>query len=331
MAVKIIAEAGVNHNGSIELAKKLIDAAADAGADYVKFQTFNPQKLVSKYAKTAEYQKKNIGSEESQFSMLSKLALTQNNFCQLKEYCKEKNIGFLSTPFDLESIAFLDELGVDFWKLPSGEITNLPYLEAIANTNKPIVMSTGMASIEEVEQAINVVTSNGPKELTILQCNTEYPTPYEDVNLRAMVTMQEKFQVPVGYSDHTKGIAIPLAAVGMGATIIEKHFTIDRTLPGPDHVASLEPDELKCMIDSIRQIELAMGNGKKEPSPSEKKNKGVARKSLVAARPIKKGELYSPENLTTKRPGDGISPMRYYDLIGKPSNRDYEEDEKIQE
>ena len=331
MAVKIIAEAGVNHNGSIELAKKLIDAAADAGADYVKFQTFNPQKLVSKYAKTAEYQKKNIGSEESQFSMLSKLALTQNNFCQLKEYCEEKNIGFLSTPFDLESIAFLDELGVDFWKLPSGEITNLPYLEAIANTNKPIVMSTGMASIEEVEQAINVVTSNGPKELTILQCNTEYPTPYEDVNLRAMVTMQEKFQVPVGYSDHTKGIAIPLAAVGMGATIIEKHFTIDRTLPGPDHVASLEPDELKCMIDSIRQIELAMGNGKKEPSPSEKKNKGVARKSLVAARPIKKGELYSPENLTTKRPGDGISPMRYYDLIGKPSNRDYEEDEKIQE
>lgn len=331
MAVKIIAEAGVNHNGSIELAKKLIDAAADAGADYVKFQTFNPQKLVSKYAKTAEYQKKNIGSEESQFSMLSKLALTQNNFCQLKEYCKEKNIGFLSTPFDLESIAFLDELGVDFWKLPSGEITNLPYLEAIANTNKPIVMSTGMASIEEVEQAINVVTSNGPKELTILQCNTEYPTPYEDVNLRAMITMQEKFQVPVGYSDHTKGIAIPLAAVGMGATIIEKHFTIDRTLPGPDHVASLEPDELKCMIDSIRQIELAMGNGKKEPSPSEKKNKGVARKSLVAARPIKKGELYSPENLTTKRPGDGISPMRYYDLIGKPSNRDYEEDEKIQE
>ena len=331
MAVKIIAEAGVNHNGSIELAKKLIDAAADAGADYVKFQTFNPQKLVSKYAKTAEYQKKNIGSEESQFSMLSKLSLTQNNFCQLKEYCEEKNIGFLSTPFDLESIAFLDELGVDFWKLPSGEITNLPYLEAIANTNKPIVMSTGMASIEEVEQAINVVTSNGPKELTILQCNTEYPTPYEDVNLRAMVTMQEKFQVPVGYSDHTKGIAIPLAAVGMGATIIEKHFTIDRTLPGPDHVASLEPDELKCMIDSIRQIELAMGNGKKEPSPSEKKNKGVARKSLVAARPIKKGELYSPENLTTKRPGDGISPMRYYDLIGKPSNRDYEEDEKIQE
>ena len=257
--------------------------------------------------------------------------MTQNNFCQLKEYCKEKNIGFLSTPFDLESIAFLDELGVDFWKLPSGEITNLPYLEAIANTNKPIVMSTGMASIEEVEQAINVVTSNGPKELTILQCNTEYPTPYKDVNLRAMVTMQEKFQVPVGYSDHTKGIAIPLAAVGMGATIIEKHFTIDRTLPGPDHVASLEPDELKCMIDSIRQIELAMGNGKKEPSPSEKKNKGVARKSLVAARPIKKGELYSPENLTTKRPGDGISPMRYYDLIGKPSNRDYEEDEKIQE
>lgn len=329
MAVKIIAEAGVNHNGSMELAKKLIDAAAKAGADYVKFQTFKPEKLVARSAGTAEYQKKNLHSDESQLEMLNKLALTQEDFRELKRYCEERNIGFLSTPFDLDSLAFLDSLGMDFWKIPSGEITNLPYLEAIAQTDRPVVLSTGMADLAEVEDAMKVLTKQKPREITILQCNTEYPTPYEDVNLRAMQTMKEVFHVPVGYSDHTKGIAIPLAAVGAGAQVIEKHFTLDRTLPGPDHVASLEPDELQAMVEGIRQIEKAMGTGEKVPSSSEKKNIAAARKSLVAACRIQKGELFTSENITTKRPGDGLSPMRYHEILGQVADRDYEEDEQI--
>ena len=329
MAVKIIAEAGVNHNGSMELAKKLIDAAAKAGADYVKFQTFKPEKLVARSAGTAEYQKKNLHSDESQLEMLNKLALTQEDFRELKRYCEERNIGFLSTPFDLDSLAFLDSLGMDFWKIPSGEITNLPYLEAIAQTDRPVVLSTGMADLAEVEDAMKVLTKQKPREITILQCNTEYPTPYEDVNLRAMQTMKEVFHVPVGYSDHTKGIAIPLAAVGAGAQVIEKHFTLDRTLPGPDHVASLEPDELQAMVEGIRQIEKAMGTGEKVPSSSEKKNIAAARKSLVAACRIQKGEFFTSENITTKRPGDGLSPMRYHEILGQVADRDYEEDEQI--
>ena len=329
MAVKIIAEAGVNHNGSMELAKKLIDAAAKAGADYVKFQTFKPEKLVARSAGTAEYQKKNLHSDESQLEMLNKLALTQEDFRELKRYCEERNIGFLSTPFDLDSLAFLDSLGMDFWKIPSGEITNLPYLEAIAQTDRPVVLSTGMADLAEVEDAMKVLTKQKPREITILQCNTEYPTPYEDVNLRAMQTMKEVFHVPVGYSDHTKGIAIPLAAVGAGAQVIEKHFTLDRTLPGPDHVASLEPDELQAMVEGIRQIEKAMGTGEKVPSSSEKKNIAAARKSLVAACRIQKGELFTSENITAKRPGDGLNPMRYHEILGQVADRDYEEDEQI--
>lgn len=329
MAVKIIAEAGVNHNGSMELAKKLIDAAAKAGADYVKFQTFKPEKLVARSAGTAEYQKKNLHSDESQLEMLNKLALTQEDFRELKRYCEERNIGFLSTPFDLDSLAFLDSLGMDFWKIPSGEITNLPYLEAIAQTERPVVLSTGMADLAEVEAAMKVLTKQKPREITILQCNTEYPTPCEDVNLRAMQTMKEVFHVPVGYSDHTKGIAIPLAAVGAGAQVIEKHFTLDRMLPGPDHVASLEPDELQAMVEGIRQIEKAMGTGEKVPSSSEKKNIAAARKSLVAACRIQKGELFTSENITAKRPGDGLSPMRYHEILGQVADRDYEEDEQI--
>ena len=329
MAVKIIAEAGVNHNGSMELAKKLVDAAAKAGADYVKFQTFKPEKLVARSAGTAEYQKKNLHSDESQLEMLNKLALTQEDFRELKRYCEERNIGFLSTPFDLDSLAFLDSLGMDFWKIPSGEITNLPYLEAIAQTDRPVVLSTGMTDLAEVEAAMKVLTKQKPREIIILQCNTEYPTPYEDVNLRAMQTMKEVFHVPMGYSDHTKGIAIPLAAVGAGAQVIEKHFTLDRTLPGPDHVASLEPDELQAMVEGIRQIEKAMGTGEKVPSSSEKKNIAVARKSLVAACRIQKGELFTSENITAKRPGDGLSPMRYHEILGQVADRDYEEDEQI--
>lgn len=329
MAVKIIAEAGVNHNGSMELAKKLIDAAAKAGADYVKFQTFKPEKLAARSAGTAEYQKKNLHSDESQLEMLNKLALAQEDFRELKRYCEERNIGFLSTPFDLDSLAFLDSLGMDFWKIPSGEITNLPYLEAIAQTDRPVVLSTGMADLAEVEDAMKVLNKQKSREITILQCNTEYPTPYEDVNLRAMQTMKEVFHVPVGYSDHTKGIAIPLAAVGAGAQVIEKHFTLDRTLPGPDHVASLEPDELQAMVEGIRQIEKAMGTGEKVPSSSEKKNIAAARKSLVAACRIQKGELFTSENITTKRPGDGLSPMRYHEILGQVADRDYEEDEQI--
>ena len=329
MAVKIIAEAGVNHNGSMDLAKKLVDAAAQAGADYVKFQTFKPEKLVARNAGTAEYQKKNLQSDESQLEMLNKLALTQEDFRELKRYCEERNIGFLSTPFDLDSLAFLDGLGMDFWKIPSGEITNLPYLEAIARTDRPVVLSTGMADLAEVEAAMKVLTKQKPREITILQCNTEYPTPYEDVNLRAMQTMKDVFRVPVGYSDHTKGIAIPLAAVGAGAQVIEKHFTLDRTLPGPDHVASLEPDELQAMVEGIRRIEKAMGTGEKVPSSSEKKNIAAARKSLVAACRIQKGELFTSENITAKRPGDGLNPMRYHEILGQVADRDYEEDEQI--
>lgn len=330
MSVKIIAEAGVNHNGSVALAKQMVDAAKEAGADYIKFQTFIPKKLVSKFAEKADYQKETTGSGESQLEMLEKLALTQKDFTELNRYCREKQIGFLSTPFDLDSIEFLDTFDMDFWKLPSGEITNLPYLEKIGQTRKPVVMSTGMSSLQEVKDAAAVLRKAGAKEITLLHCNTQYPTPMEDVNLRAMQTLEKELNLPVGYSDHTQGIEIPVAAVAMNACIIEKHFTLDRSMEGPDHKASLEPDELNAMVQAVRNVEQALGNGKKEPSPSELGNISVVRKSIVAKCGIKKGDTFTEDNLTVKRPGNGISPMRWHEMIGKQAERDFAEDEPVE-
>lgn len=329
MSIIIIAEAGVNHNGSLAAAKQMVLAARNAGADYIKFQTFSPEKLVSVYAEKAEYQKQTTGTEESQLEMLKKLALTQEDFLELKTYCRQQGIGFLSTPFDLDSIHFLDKLNMDFWKLPSGEITNLSYLLEIARTEKPVVMSTGMCGMEEIGQAIDCLKKAGTPEITLLHCNTEYPTPMEDVNLKAMITMEKEFCLPVGYSDHTQGIEIPVAAAALGACVLEKHFTLDRGMEGPDHQASLEPEELKAMVTAVRNVEEALGSGKKEPSQSEQKNRAVARKSIVAKCRIKKGERFSEENLTVKRPGTGISPMRWPELMGQTADRDYAEDELI--
>ena len=327
----IIAEAGVNHNGSIELAKKLIDVAAEAGADFVKFQTFKAETLVTQTADKAEYQKEITNTDETQFEMIKKLELDRNAHETLIEYCKQKDIQFLSTAFDHGSIELLAKLDIPFYKIPSGEITNLPYLRHIGRMSKPIIMSTGMSSLEEVRDALNVLIESGAEkeQITILHCNTEYPTPMEDVNLKAMITIRDELGVNVGYSDHTLGIEIPIAAAAMGATVIEKHFTLDRTLPGPDHAASLEPHELKKMVSAIQNIEKAMGDGIKKSSPSEIKNMSIARKSIVAKKPIKKGELFSEENLTIKRPGTGISPMEWENIISKVSNRAYEMDDLI--
>lgn len=333
MGAVIIAEAGVNHNGNIETAMKMIDAAKEVGADYIKFQTFIPKELVAKDAKKAEYQKKTTDSTETQQKMLERLALTFDDFKELKGYCKQKGIGFLSTPFDFASIEFLKGMDMDFWKVPSGEMTNLPYLKRLAETGKPMVLSTGMCTLREVSDVVGILQSEGMKkeDITLLQCNTEYPTPYEDVNLRAMLKMKEAFGVAVGYSDHTKGIEIPLAAVALGATVIEKHFTLDCEMEGPDHKASLEPEELKKMITSIRHIEQAMGTGEKIPSQSERKNMTIARKSIVAKKAILKGERFTEENLALKRPGTGISPMRWEEILGKTADRDYREDDQIEE
>jgi len=328
----IIAEAGVNHNGSLVLAKKMIDVAVEAGADAVKFQTFKAEKVVSKYAPKAEYQKKTTTADESQLEMIKKLELDAATHCVLLDYCKKKNIRFLSTPFDLESIDLLNELGLDIFKIPSGEITNLPYLRKIGALEKEIILSTGMADLGEIEDVLDVLTGAGTKlkDITVLHCNTEYPTPIEDVNLRAMLTIKAAFPgIQVGYSDHTLGIEITIAAVAMGATIIEKHFTLDKNMEGPDHKASVEPNELKTMVCAIRNIEKALGNGIKKPSPSELKNIPITRKSIVAARNISKGELFTEENLTVKRPGTGISPMRWDEILGQVAQKDYEEDELI--
>jgi N,N'-diacetyllegionaminate synthase len=330
--ILIIAEAGVNHNGSLEIAFKLVDTAVAAGADVIKFQTFTAINLMSKSAPKAIYQKKTTDVNESQFEMIQKLELDYNHHIQLQRYCNEQGIEFLSTPFDIESIDLLHQLGLQCMKIPSGEITNYPYLRALAKYNKQIIMSTGMANLGDIESALEVLTSNGTdkENIVLLHCNTEYPTPFEDVNLNAIQTMGQAWGLPVGYSDHTKGIEVPIAAVAMGATIIEKHFTLDRTLPGPDHKASLEPHELKAMVSSIRNIEKAMGNGIKTPSPSEMKNMPVARKSIVAAKAITKGELFTEENLTTKRPGDGISPMNWKYVLGRRAISDFGQDEKIE-
>ena len=330
MSIFVIAEAGVNHNGSLELAKKLVDAAKDAGADCVKFQTFVSKNIVSKNAVKAEYQKQQTQPEESQHDMLKKLELCFDEFVELNEYCKSKDIEFMSTAFDFDSVDFLNSLKMNTWKIPSGDITNLPYLIKIAKLNKPVILSTGMSTMEDIRSAIKALKDNGVSELTVLHCTTEYPTPFEDVNLTAMNTIKEEFDVKVGYSDHTKGIEVPIAAVALGAIVIEKHFTLDRNMEGPDHKASLEPNELKAMVDSIRHIELALGNGMKQPAESEKKNIAVARKSIIASKDIKVGELFTEENLTVKRPGDGISPMRWFDVIGKPAPRDFQEDELIE-
>lgn len=328
--VQIIAEAGVNHNGSLKLAKKMVDAAKEAGVDYIKFQTFIPNKLVSKFAEKAEYQKAATGAKESQLQMLEKLSLSFDDFIELKNYCDSMKIGFVSTPFDDVSIDFLEKLNMDFWKVPSGEITNLPYLEAIAKTKRKVIMSTGMCDINEIKDAIKILENNGTGEIILLHCNTQYPTPYQDVNLSAMKHMADETGKKIGYSDHTQGIEIPIAAVAMGASVIEKHFTLDKTMEGPDHKASLNPEELKKMVQSIRNIEMAIGNGIKGVTESEKLNKKVARKSIVASKNIKKGEVFTSSNLTVKRPGNGISPMRWHEVIGKKASREFIEDELIE-
>ncbi len=329
VSVYIIAEAGVNHNGSFDLACKMADAAKKAGVDCIKFQTFKSSNLVTHNARKAEYQAKMTGNT-SQEEMLKKLELSYDEFISLKKHCDETGICFLSTPFDFESIDFLNSIEMPFWKIPSGEITNYPYLVALAKTGKPVVMSTGMCKMDEIGAAIKVLRENGTKDIKLLHCNTEYPTPFEDVNLRAMQMMRDTFGLEVGYSDHTPGIEVPIAAVAMGATIIEKHFTLDRNMEGPDHKASLEPDELATMVRAIRNVEVALGTGIKEPSQSEKKNIVIARKSIIAARNIKKGETLTEDNLTVKRPGSGISPMKWFDVIGTKAVRDFEEDELIE-
>lgn len=329
--VFIIAEAGVNHNGSVELAKKLIDVAAGARADAVKFQTFRTELCVSKNAKKASYQEQTTDKDESQFEMIKKLELDANAHKELIRYCKLKNIMFLSTPFDSESIELLDSFGLEIFKIPSGEITNLPYLRQIGKLNKNIILSTGMANLSDVEATINVLTQSGTKRenISLLHANTQYPTPMCDVNLKAMQTLKEAFKLGVGYSDHTLGIEVPIAAVAIGASIIEKHFTLDKNMQGPDHKASLEPSELKAMVSAIRNIEKALGDGIKKASPSESENINIARKSIVAKTDIKKGETFSEANLCAKRPGNGISPMRWDEVIGKMADKDYEQDELI--
>lgn len=326
----IIAEAGDNHNGNLENALKLVDKAAEAGADCVKFQTFVTEEVISRHAKMAGYQKQNTGIEESQFDMVKKLELSFEDFRQIQAYCRTKGILFLSTPFDLPSIAFLNDIGVPFFKIPSGEITNYPYLAAIGRTHKDVVLSTGMCTVEEIREAIAVLEENGAGRMTLLHCNTEYPTPYEDVNLNAMETMRAVFGKEVGYSDHTLGIEVPVAAAALGAVIIEKHFTLDKDMEGPDHKASLEPEELAAMIKAVRNIETALGSSEKKPSPSELKNLAAARKSIVARRNIRQGELLTEENLAVKRPGAGISPMRYPDVLGTRAVRDFKADQFIE-
>ena len=333
MHTLIIAEAGVNHNGSIDIAKQLVDKAADAGADIIKFQTFKSEKLVSKSAQQAEYQKRNIGarSDNSQLSMLKKLELSEQNHVELMAYCKEKNIKFFSTAFDFDSIDYLHSLNLGLWKIPSGEVTNYPFLKRIAAFNEKTILSTGMCDLQDVRAAVDALYKNGlsKENLTLLHCNTEYPTPFEDVNLRAMDALRKEFGVEVGYSDHTKGIEVPIAAVALGATVIEKHFTLDRNMEGPDHKASLEPDELKAMVTAIRHIEQALGDGYKKISNSERRNIAIARKSIVAAYHIKKGEPLTEQNITVKRPGTGISPMHWEEVIGTIAIKDYEKDELI--
>ncbi|UUX92259.1 N-acetylneuraminate synthase [Methanoplanus endosymbiosus] len=325
----VIAEAGVNHNGDINLAKKLIDAAKDSGADAVKFQTFKAEEVVCKTAGKAQYQIENTGSSESQYEMIKALELSDEDFTELKKYADEKEITFLSTPFDHQSADFLEKLGVPLFKIPSGEITNIPLLEHIGKKQKPVILSTGMSTLGEVEEAIESLKSSGTTDITLLHCTTSYPAPIESVNLSAMETMRCAFKLPVGYSDHTEGITIPIAAVALGAVVIEKHFTIDKNLPGPDHKASLEPDELKAIVEAVRDVELAMGNGIKAANDAERNNIQVARKSLVARRNINEGSVLMKDDVTAKRPGTGIPPKYFNLIIGKKMNKSLRRDEQI--
>ena len=329
--VFIIAEAGVNHNGKVEIAKKLIDVAAESGADAVKFQTFKASNLVSKTAQKAEYQKQTTDINETQFEMIKKLELNVDAHKELMAYCADKCILFLSTPFDHESIDLLNDLGLEIFKIPSGEITNLPYLRKIGSLNKEVILSTGMADLSEIEDALNalIFSGTGKENITVLHANTEYPTPMEDVNLKAMQTIANTFNIDVGYSDHTLGFEVDVAAVAMGAKVIEKHFTLDKAMEGPDHKASLGPDEIKQMVQAIRNIEKALGNGVKKPSNSERKNISVVRKSIVAKRDIREGDLFTEQNIMTKRPGKGISPMRWDEVIGQVAQKNYAADEFI--
>lgn len=335
----IIAEAGVNHNGDLRLAREMVKAAKKAGADYVKFQTARPELVISSFAPKAEYQKSTTGEAESQLEMCKAIHLPLEDYAGLKSLCEEEGIGFMSTPFDLVSIDLLASLGQDWMKVPSGEITNLPYLRKIAKAGQPVILSTGMSTMEEIEDAVMILTGSHPDypsesaltkdDIIVLHCTTEYPCPYPDVNLRAMLAIRDRLGVRVGYSDHTRGLEVSLAAAALGAEVIEKHFTLSRLLPGPDHKASLEPDELASLVEQVRHIEAAMGTGDKHPAPSELPNITVARKSIVAARPIKKGETFTQENITVKRPGNGISPMRWDEIIGTTASRDYLYDELI--
>lgn len=340
MSTIIIAEAGVNHNGDIRLAREMVKAAKRAGADYVKFQTAKPELVISSLAPKAEYQKSACGEAESQLDMCRAIHLPLSDYAELKELCVEEGIGFMSTPFDLVSVRLLTELGQDWMKVPSGEITNLPYLRLVARSGQKVILSTGMATMQEIEDALLILTGEHPlhpsesklsrRDIIVLHCTTEYPCPYTDVNLRAMLAIRDRLGVRVGYSDHTEGCEVSLAAVAMGAEVIEKHFTLSRLLPGPDHKASLEPHELAALVSRIRHIESAMGSGEKHPAPSEIPNMTVARKSIVAARDIRKGETLSEENICVKRPGNGISPMRWDEILGRKASRDFKYDELIE-
>ena len=331
--VIIIAEAGVNHNGSIEMAKQLVAKAKEAGVDYIKFQTFKASRLVTKSAKQAEYQQRNMGSQDDgQYQMLKKLELSPEDHQVLIDFCNKLGLKFFSTAFDDESIEYLRTLNLGLWKIPSGEVTNYPFLRRIASFNEKTILSTGMCDMEDVRSAVNALYKNGlsKENLILLHCNTEYPTPFDDVNLKEMDALRDEFGVEVGYSDHTKGIEVPIAAVALGATVIEKHFTLDRNLQGPDHKASLEPEELKAMVTAVRNVEKAVGgDGTKHISESERKNIAIARKSIVAARDIKAGEIFTEENLTVKRPGYGISPMRWEMVLGQKAKKDFNEEELI--
>ncbi len=333
MSVFVIAEAGVNHNGSLKIAKQLIDVASESGANAVKFQTFKAATLVSKAAEKADYQKKTSNANESQFEMIKKLELNSDAHKELISYCNKKNIMFLSSPFDIDSIKLLDSLGIEIFKIPSGEITNLPYLREIGRLKKRVILSTGMSNIDEISDALNVLEETGTKKknITVLHANTMYPTPMEDVNLNAMLTIGKTFDIDYGYSDHTLGIEVDIAAVAMGAKCIEKHFTLDKTMAGPDHRASLEPYELKAMVQAIRNIELALGSNEKKPSNSELPNINIARKSIVAKKDIKRGEILSEDNITVKRPANGISPFRWDDVIGTTAIIDYSKNTPIKE
>lgn len=328
MRTLIIAEAGVNHNGDFEIAKKMIDVAKECGVDIIKFQTSITS--TSKFSEKAEYQKRETGADESQLDMIKKLRFSFEQHRQLKEYCDQIGVTYLSTGFDFESIEFLDNMGCSVWKVPSGEIINIPYLERIGRTHKPVIMSTGIATLDEIATAVNILEDNGTPEITLLQCTTEYPTPYGDINLRAMQTLRNKFNKEIGLSDHSMGIEVSIAAVALGAKVIEKHFTLDRTMPGPDQKASLEPHELKAMVSSIRHIEEALGDGIKQPKEGEILNRHAARKSIVALRNIKAGEIFTTENIVPRHAGKGISPALWYEVIGKVAKRNFIEDEMIE-